>query len=73
MSPPGSDEPELTEFEKKLLKKGPGEYRGYTPGAGPPEPTRGPADPAAVSAPPSPDADAATRQPEPSDAPPDDH
>ncbi|MFF1922077.1 hypothetical protein ACFVW8_16085 [Streptomyces sp. NPDC058221] len=63
-----AEEPELTEFEKKLLKKGAGEYRGYTPGASLPEPTRGPSDPAGVSAPPR-DTDTVARQSEPVDAP----
>lgn len=46
------EEPELTEFEKKLRRKGGGDFRGHTPVLAMPEPTRGPSDPAGVSFPP---------------------
>ncbi|MFD7428640.1 hypothetical protein ACFV6Z_16565 [Streptomyces sp. NPDC059818] len=63
-----AEEPELTEFEKKLRMKGGGEFRGHAPVLGMPEPTRGPADPAGVSCPPG-ETDATTRPPELSEPP----
>ncbi|MEU8696108.1 hypothetical protein AB0C61_00255 [Streptomyces sp. NPDC048680] len=63
MTVPRAEEPELTEFEKKLRMKGGGEFRGHTPVLRMPEPTRGPADPTGVSCPPR-EADATTRPPE---------
>ncbi|ROQ60022.1 hypothetical protein EDD93_7434 [Streptomyces sp. 840.1] len=52
MTAPRAEEPELTEFEKKLRRKGGGDFRGHTPALAMPEPTRGPSDPAGVSFPP---------------------
>lgn len=64
MTEPRAEEPELTEFEKKLRMKGDGDFRGHTPVVRMPEPARGPSDPAGVSCPPR-DGDATTRPPEP--------
>lgn len=57
-------EPELTAFEQALAELGEGDCRGYTPGGSVPEPTRGPSDPAGISAP-RPHTDPAAGEPEP--------
>lgn len=68
MTAPRAEEPELTEFEKKLRMKGGGDFRGHAPVVRMPEPTRGPSDPAGVSCP-SRDADATSQPPEPPELP----
>lgn len=66
MTPPRAEEPEPTEFEKKLRLKGGGDFRGHTPVLAMPEPARGPSDPAGVSFPPR-EAGMTARPPEPAE------